>query len=59
MWAAQGLPPLPRPIEHAQILNPQEPKNRFKNFGIRLVYGIAKEVNYQNLLDQNVLTIHL
>ena len=30
-----------------------------KNIGIRLVYGIAKEVEYQNLLGMNVLTIRL
>ena len=44
------------PSEHAKILNPTD---RFKDFGIRTVYSLAKEVNYQNLLDQNVLTIHL
>ena len=30
-----------------------------KNAGIRLVYSIAKEINYQNLLEQNVLTIRV
>jgi len=30
-----------------------------KNVGIRIVYGIAKEVNYQNLLGMNVLTIRI
>ena len=29
------------------------------NVGIRLVYGLAEEVNYQNLLGLNVLTIRL
>ena len=29
------------------------------NVGIRLVYGIAKEVKYQNLLGMNVLTIRI
>lgn len=30
-----------------------------KNIGIRLVYNIASEVNYQNLLGLNVLTIRI
>lgn len=47
------------PAEHAQIINPKSREERFKDMGIRMVYSIAKEVNYQNLLDQNVLTIHL
>lgn len=29
------------------------------NMGIRLVYGLAHDVNYQNLLGLNVLTIKL
>lgn len=28
-----------------------------KNVGIQLVYSIAREVRYQNLLGMNVLTI--
>lgn len=34
-------------------------KNSASNIGIRLVYGLAQEVNYQNLLGLNVLTIKL
>ena len=30
-----------------------------RNIGIRLVYGIAKEITYQNLLVMNVLTIRI
>ena len=30
-----------------------------KNVGIHMVYGIAKEVNYQNLLGMNVLTMRI
>lgn len=33
--------------------------NDFRNIGIRIVNSLAREVNYQNLLDQNVLTIYL
>ena len=46
--------------------NPQEwydmvdpGKNPASNIGIRLVYGLAQEVKYQNLLGLNVLTIKL
>lgn len=31
----------------------------FKNIGIRLVYGLADEVEYQNMLGLNVLTIQI
>ncbi len=44
------------PSEHLKVLHPED---GVKNVGIRMVYSLAKEVNYQNLLDQNVLTIHL
>ena len=30
-----------------------------RNIGIRLVYGIANDVKYQNLLGMNVLTIRI
>ena len=36
-----------------------DPDDICKNVGIRLVYQIASEVNYQNLLGLNVLTIHI
>ena len=31
----------------------------FANVGLRLVYGIAQDISYQNLLGLNVLTITL
>ena len=34
-------------------------KDPTSNIGIRLVYALAQEVNYQNLLGLNVLTIKL
>jgi len=34
-------------------------EDRFKNIGIRMVYGLADEVVYQNLLGLNVLKICL
>ena len=36
-----------------------QPDGSGKNVGIQIVYGIAKEVNYQNLLGMNVLTMRI
>ena len=36
-----------------------QPGESDQNIGIRLVYGIAKEVKYQNLLGMNVLTMRI
>ena len=44
------------PSGHARLLRDS---GDYSNFGIRMVYALAREVNYQNLLDQNVLTIRL
>ena len=44
------------PYERAVI---NDPDDSSKNVGIRLVYSIAKEVSYQNLLGMNVLTIRI
>lgn len=44
------------PSEYHKIMQADED---FKNIGIRLVYSIAKKVDYQNLLGMNVLTIRL
>ena len=44
------------PSEYHRIM---EMGDEGKNVGIRLVYGIAKEVNYQNLLGMNVLTMRI
>ena len=30
-----------------------------KNIGIRMVYAIARKIDYQNILGLNVLTIHI
>ena len=42
--------------DHARLMEPDETG---KNVGIRLVYGIASDVSYQNLLGMNVLTIRI
>ena len=44
------------PLERMKL---NEPGSEGKNVGIRLVYGIAGEVSYQNLLGLNVLTIRI
>ena len=44
------------PSERHKSMQPDE---YGKNIGIRLVYGIADEVKYQNLLGMNILTIRL
>ena len=44
------------PSEHTKVLSEDD---EVKNIGIRLVYKIAKEVDYQNLLGLNVLTIKM
>ena len=44
------------PSEYHKVMQPGESD---QNIGIRLVYGIAKEVKYQNLLGMNVLTMRI
>ena len=42
------------PRTMAEIVSPEDP---LKNIGIRMVYRLADDVNYQNLLGLNALTI--
>ena len=44
------------PSDHADMA---ELKDDCRNIGIHMVYAMAKQVTYHNLLDQNVLTIIL
>ncbi len=44
------------PSEYVRLMEPGE---YGRNIGIRLVYMVAKNVSYQNLLGMNVLTIRL
>ena len=44
------------PTEYARIMEAGE---LGKNVGIRLVYGMAGDVSYQNLLGMNVLTMRI
>ena len=36
-----------------------DPGEMGKNVGIRLVYGMTRDVSYQNLLGLNVLTMRI
>lgn len=44
------------PAERSEILDPSD---CVKGAGIRLVYRIAEDIEYQNILGLNVLTIHI
>ena len=44
------------PSEYARLMETDE---SCKNVGIRLVYRIASDVSYQNLLGMNVLTMRI
>lgn len=44
------------PAERSAMVDPEDVT---KNIGIRMVYAMAKEIGYQNLLGLNVLTIKL
>ena len=44
------------PQERQLMMTPEDPA---KNIGLRIVFRIAKEHSYQNLLGLNVLTVKL
>ncbi len=44
------------PSERKDISDPEDP---VKNIGIRMIYAMAKSVQYQNILGLNVLTIRI
>ena len=44
------------PSDRARLLSEED---RIRNIGIRLVFQIARNVQYQNLLGLNVLTIRI
>ena len=44
------------PAERQKITDPDDPA---KNIGIRMVYRMADDINYQNILGLNVLTIRI
>ena len=47
------------PFDPAERQEIYDPADRMKGVGIRMVYKGAKEVNYQNILGLNVLTIRI
>ena len=44
------------PAERQSIVTPEDPT---KNIGIRMVYAMADDISYQNILGLNVLTIRI
>ena len=46
------------PKELYEITKPDS-EDPLANIGIRMVFGLAEEVDYQNLLGLNVLTVRL
>ena len=44
------------PSERKDLVDPKDP---VKNIGIRMIYSLAKSVEYQNILGLNVLTIRI
>jgi len=47
------------PFDPAERKDIADPKDEVKNIGIRLVYKAAKNIQYQNILGLNVLTIRI
>ena len=47
------------PFDPAERRTMMDPDNPEKNLGIRIVYGIARDIQYQNILGLNVLTIRI
>ena len=68
------MPVLSGKVQHSLLVTPSErmelnnsttmcktmnPDDKASNIGIRLVYGMASEINYQHILGLNVLTIRI
>ncbi len=47
------------PFDCVEFVHMTEENSRFRNIGIRLVFSLATEISYQNLMGLNVLTIRL
>ena len=47
------------PFNPSDRLGVLEPEDKMRNAGIRLVYAIADDIQYQNLLGLNVLTVRI
>lgn len=47
------------PFDPSERLSQTDPDDRLRNVGIRLVFRMADDVQYQNVLGMNVLTIRM
>ena len=47
------------PFDPAERKEIADPDDAAKNIGIRMVYRMAKDIQYQNILGLNVLTIRI
>ncbi len=47
------------PFDPHERMNIAAPDDPVKNIGIRLVFRTAKDVQYQNILGLNVLTVRI
>ena len=47
------------PFNPAERREMFDPKDIMKNAGIRIVYRIARDINYQNIMGLNELTIRI
>ena len=48
-----------QPFDPVQRQRIADPEDKTKNIGLRMVYNIAKDFNYQNVLGLNVLTVKI
>jgi len=48
-----------QPFDPVQRQKIADPEDKTSNIGLRIVYGTASELNYQNILGLNVLTVKL
>ncbi|MBR2530289.1 MAG: ATP-binding protein [Lachnospiraceae bacterium] len=48
-----------RPFDPSVRKEMRDPEDPAKNIGIRMIYKMAKQMEYQNMLGLNVLTVHI
>ena len=48
-----------KPFDPGELQEIADPPDPTKNIGIRMVFKIARDVQYQNILGLNVLTIRI
>jgi anti-sigma regulatory factor (Ser/Thr protein kinase) len=47
------------PFDPSERLKMADPDDIVKNIGIRIVFSLAQDIQYQNILGLNALTIHI